>query len=725
MKLFSAEGWDLAEPRVRGIASISDATVVLGNGNAPPGYTNAGRAASHNPPPPPPGVPGQEADHDKLLQSDEEEARRQRAALSARLDQPAPAAPTIAKTTLGPTQTAMTSSTGPAAQTDRTVVGSGGQQQVKAQPLAPAATVTAQNVNAPMLQPAAQVTAAQAAAPVHAYSLGGPAVTDAHVAAVQRVGPVAAARIGQVAEAVAPTVQQTTIATSPQDELRARQLALTNTLEGGATGTGGPTAADAELQLATDKARRQQMGLAITRAHGGNVGLAQMEANQNISDLEGQAGLEAASLRAKEQQDAQTKLLSALEGARTQDIGLATSQAGLTSQANLTDAQLASQAGLANLDVRSKTALTQAQLTQEAQQAAAEREQKENLTEAANRQQTALANAAATNDATKTSYLTESAANEALANRLQQTNLANAGFTQETGLANAAATNARNTEVAREAIDVAKGNQGANLAAATTTAQLGSTEKLAGAELDLKAKMDNASRELQQLQVQAKLDSDRGIHNADLAQQIAIKQADLDTTTSQFNAAAANTANIAQGQITSGESKADLDAQAAANALQVQRELGLVGAQNDVNRTVLNADQGQQSTDQADRTANKGLAGEVIGAGGKALALFSDERKKRDITALLAGDRESDPLLEALDRVRPVSFRYKNPNEVGAEPGKKFGVLAQDLERTEAGASVVKDTPEGKMIDLPSAVGLCLAALADIRKRMGSQKGAR
>jgi hypothetical protein len=718
MRINDVNGWDLIEPRVRGVASISAATAPA-NGGASPGYVNTG-TKGNVPSPAPTAAP--ETDHDRLLQQDEEEARRQRAALAARLNQPAPTAPTVVKTTVGPTAQAQNTYVGPAAQADRTIVAPGTNQKVESPLLAPPTAVTSQQISAPMLQPAAQAKAAVAAAPVRAESLGGPGVTLANAAGVERVDPVAAAKVAKVAPAVAAQVAQTQVQTSASDELRARQLALSNMLQAGAEGKG-PSAADAELQLATDKARRQQMGLAITRAHGGNAGLAQMEANANISDLEGQAGLEAASLRAKEQQDAQGKLIQQLEGTRGQDIGLATTQAGLTSQANLTDAQLANTTNLANLDVTSKAALSQAELEQQARQAAAERTQKENLTLAANRQQTNLANAAAGNDASKTAYVTESAANEALAQRLQQTNLTNAGFQQEAGLTNTAATNARNTEVAREAIDAAKANQSTALSAATTTANIGSTEKLAGADMTLKAQMDNASRELQQLQLQAKLDADRGIHNADLEQQIAIKSAELADTTNQFNANATNTTNIAQGQITSGESKADVDAATAAAGQGIQRELGLVGAQNTNTAAILNADQGQQVVDQGDRNADKGLAGEAIkGLSSGAVALLSDERRKKDITALLASDRETDPLLEALDRVRPVSFRYKNPKEVGAEPGERYGVLAQDLERSKAGASIVKDVGGEKTIDLPSAVGLCLAALADIRKRMGGQK---
>lgn len=65
-----------------------------------------------------------------------------------------------------------------------------------------------------------------------------------------------------------------------------------------------------------------------------------------------------------------------------------------------------------------------------------------------------------------------------------------------------------------------------------------------------------------------------------------------------------------------------------------------------------------------------------------------------------------------LDRLQPVSFNYKQG--VGEDPrAQQYGVMAQDLEKTPMGASVVRDTPMGKMIDTDKATGAQFAALAD------------
>lgn len=42
------------------------------------------------------------------------------------------------------------------------------------------------------------------------------------------------------------------------------------------------------------------------------------------------------------------------------------------------------------------------------------------------------------------------------------------------------------------------------------------------------------------------------------------------------------------------------------------------------------------------------------------------------------------------------SYFYKDPNAPGAEPGQHFGPMAQELEKTPAGASVVRTMPDGK-----------------------------
>lgn len=92
-------------------------------------------------------------------------------------------------------------------------------------------------------------------------------------------------------------------------------------------------------------------------------------------------------------------------------------------------------------------------------------------------------------------------------------------------------------------------------------------------------------------------------------------------------------------------------------------------------------------------------------------ALVSDERKKHAV-----GDGEAD-VCEMFDKLAAKSFRYNDPGEPGAAPGRRTGIMAQDLERSPAGRALVRDTPTGKVIDSPQAIGAMFAMLASLNKR--------
>lgn len=70
------------------------------------------------------------------------------------------------------------------------------------------------------------------------------------------------------------------------------------------------------------------------------------------------------------------------------------------------------------------------------------------------------------------------------------------------------------------------------------------------------------------------------------------------------------------------------------------------------------------------------------------------------------------------------AFNYKP--EAGEDPSqRRYGVMAQDLERTPMGASIVRDTPDGKMVDTRMASGVTLAAVSDLQRQIDEMKGVR
>lgn len=663
--------------------------------------------------------------------SDLDSQRKARDSITQKLNNAAPgAAPKIAPTLVAPATQAAGVAPVQGTPVANTMIGGGRNQTVKAPDVAPTGPVTAQTIAAPKSVGPVLATAATVGPAATATKPTGIGTTLMAAAPVQQATRAAAATVGPIAEATAPTVARAAIDTSQSDEVRAQQMRLADLLTAGAEGRG-PTAADSLLAQSTSRAVREQMGLAVARSHGGSAGLAQSEAARNISNLETEAGFSAAQLRAKEQQDAQSKLIAALEGTRGADASLAGKAADLASSANLTQAQLQGQTGLANLDVRSKTALTDAQMEQEARQANAAREQQTNLTASQLQQEANKANSSEMNLASRTTYATEAEAAQAQAARDQAVLLQRAANQQQVNLLNPQEQNRMSEADMARQLEAAKANQASNLSAATTTAQIGSAESIERAQLQAKVSMDNAQRELSTLQKQADLDQQNGIHNADLAQQIAIKKAELEQATNAFNAGETNKLASTQATITSNESQAQADAVLKQRQIDQQREQGLIAAQLNAGRDVtgesFGAIESGMNRQAAERQAERAMVGEVVGGGAKLLATKSDKRSKKDIAdILMRGDSGDDELMDAFAAVHPVKFRYKEPYSEGARPGPQVGVLAQDLEKNPLTRTVVTEKNGEKMIDTGAAVGLALAAIADMRKQMASlKKGAR
>lgn len=102
------------------------------------------------------------------------------------------------------------------------------------------------------------------------------------------------------------------------------------------------------------------------------------------------------------------------------------------------------------------------------------------------------------------------------------------------------------------------------------------------------------------------------------------------------------------------------------------------------------------------------LTGGIAAAGGGDAP--SDRRLKTDIRPG-AGDANA-----FMDSVNPQSYNYKP--EAGMPSGRFTGVMAQDLEKTQAGAQAVTDTPGGKMVDFGKLGGTIVAGLAALNDRL-------
>jgi hypothetical protein len=105
-----------------------------------------------------------------------------------------------------------------------------------------------------------------------------------------------------------------------------------------------------------------------------------------------------------------------------------------------------------------------------------------------------------------------------------------------------------------------------------------------------------------------------------------------------------------------------------------------------------------------------GMIGTAITAYG-AYAAASDIRAKTNISP---GAGEVESFLDALN-----SYKYEYKDPAGSdEAGMFVGVMAQDLEKSPMGASFVKDTPKGKMVDYGHGLAAILASQANIHDRL-------
>lgn len=131
-----------------------------------------------------------------------------------------------------------------------------------------------------------------------------------------------------------------------------------------------------------------------------------------------------------------------------------------------------------------------------------------------------------------------------------------------------------------------------------------------------------------------------------------------------------------------------------------QQQAELARAQADLART--QGRKGRQSQ----------LLGGLIG-GAASIMAGSDKEMKKNIKK--AGGKDIDKFLDALEA---KTYEYKEPDKPGRAPGKRYGVLAQALEKSDMGKSLVHNTPEGKMVDVAQGFGAVLASQAELNKRL-------
>jgi hypothetical protein len=101
----------------------------------------------------------------------------------------------------------------------------------------------------------------------------------------------------------------------------------------------------------------------------------------------------------------------------------------------------------------------------------------------------------------------------------------------------------------------------------------------------------------------------------------------------------------------------------------------------------------------------------------------SDKQNKNPPESKRDFPKANKKLADMLDKLQPYEYEYKDTSLPGTSEGRNIGIMAQDLEKSEAGRELVKNTPDGKVIDTKKTFSAMLAAQADLNKRLKAVEG--
>ena len=175
-------------------------------------------------------------------------------------------------------------------------------------------------------------------------------------------------------------------------------------------------------------------------------------------------------------------------------------------------------------------------------------------------------------------------------------------------------------------------------------------------------------------------------------------QQDLDRARNEYTASAANSA---ADQTFRGYQRDYLTQSLASDTADFGAKQAQLGF-NDAMNEAFNMSDYNAAANSAERQYIKGLNG-VMGA-------MSDRSAKRRIRD------GSSAVREMLGALAPVLYEYRDQERDGE--GEKLGIIAQDLEKSDMGKSLVVEAPRGKMVQFGKAIPMLMAAAADQEHRL-------
>lgn len=266
---------------------------------------------------------------------------------------------------------------------------------------------------------------------------------------------------------------------------------------------------------------------------------------------------------------------------------------------------------------------------------------------------------------------------------------------------------ARQTGILRQMAERGTLDSGAQLAAQLSSSQAASDQAAKNANELAKTSLE-AKRNAMMQQAQAA----SGIRSQDYQQEQNLAQAR--NAIQQFNTQ--NRQNVAASNLSTkqrlGEQQSGLRNQEQMYNKQLdqqkfENELRKAGAAGSAlqNQAGMFANQAAQQS-----AANQQVIGGLIQGG--AMMAASDKNVKKEIKPAM-----SSKIKQMIDEVKPYSYEYKEPKKHGE--GERVGVMAQDLEKSELGKEVVKESSDGtKMIDYGKMAGTQLAATSNLMSRV-------
>ena len=255
------------------------------------------------------------------------------------------------------------------------------------------------------------------------------------------------------------------------------------------------------------------------------------------------------------------------------------------------------------------------------------------------------------------------------------------------------------------------------------------------ADLDQVRNLSIQQANLQRVITKANLDRDVELANLDTRRQKALSQGQIDVavalanlekdiTLSKLNAELALRSRALddalalanyQGEmalegievkIDLAEMEADVRTKLAELGVDSAEKIAQLNADTQLAIANLNASAARAASGSQERAAIIGAIGTIVAGAITA----SDYRLKTDINELQVEESLSlEQIDELLTVLTPYTFQYKDQT-YGA--GKRFGIMAQDLEKSDVGKQFVIDTPVGKMVDFGNMMGLIVASQA-------------